>query len=68
SDQCEGFDDRIDLDNNQIIDGCDEVALIGDKEVNDEQKANNVLEYQIMGVILIALVIIGFFTTKKHSG
>ena len=68
SDQCEGFDDRIDLDNNQIIDGCDEVALIGDKEVNDEQSANTVLEYQIMGVILIALVIIGFFTTKKHSG
>ena len=68
SDQCEGFDDRIDLDNNQIIDGCDEVALIGDKEANDEQNANTVLEYQIMGVILIALVIIGFFTTKKHSG
>ena len=68
SDQCEGFDDRIDLDNNQIIDGCDEVALIGDKEANDEQNANTVLEYQIMGVILIALVIIGFFTRKNHSG
>ena len=68
SDQCEGFDDRIDLDNNQIIDGCDDATLIDEKETDDEQNANTILEYQITGVILVALVVIGFFTRKKYSG
>ena len=59
---------RIDLDNNQIIDGCDDAPLIAEKKTDDEQNANTVLEYQITGVILVALVVIGFFTRKKYSG
>ena len=68
SDQCEGFDDKIDLDDNQIIDGCDDAPLIDEKETDGEQNANTILEYQITGVILVALVVIGFFTRKKYSG
>ena len=68
SDQCEGFDDRIDVDNNQIIDGCDNSTLIDEKEVNDDQNTNTNLKYQITGIILIGLVIIWFLTRKKYSG
>ena len=68
SDQCEGFDDKIDLDDNQIIDGCDDAPLIDEKETDDEQNANTILDYQITGVILVALVVIGFLTRKKYSG
>ena len=58
----------IGTDNNQIIDGCDDATLIDEKETDDEQNANTILEYQITGVILVALVVIGFFTRKKYSG
>ena len=64
-DQCEGFDDRIDADNDQIIDGCDESIGINVKQTNEDQDVNNELEYQILLLIIILLFIAGLLARKK---
>tara|TARA_X000000368_G_scaffold29281_1_gene21937 strand:+ start:175 stop:2148 length:1974 start_codon:yes stop_codon:yes gene_type:complete len=68
SDQCEGFDDRIDVDNDQIVDGCDETIGIDEKEVIDNENINADSNYQIPAISLITLVIIALFARKKYSG
>ena len=64
-DQCEGFDDRIDADNDQIIDGCDESIGINVKQTNEDQDMNNELEYQILLLIIILLFIAGLLAREK---
>lgn len=64
-DQCEGFDDRIDADNDQIIDGCDESIGINVKQTNEDQDMNNDLEYQILLLIVILLFIAGLLAREK---
>ena len=64
-DQCEGFDDRIDADNDQIIDGCDESIGINVKQTNEDQDMNNDLEFQILLLIIILLFIAGLLARKK---
>ena len=68
SDQCEGFDDRIDVDNDQIIDGCDEKIGIDEKNATYNQNINADSKYQIPAISLITLVIIALFARKKYSG
>ena len=64
-DLCEGFDDRIDLDNDQIIDGCDESIEIDVKQTNDDQGMNDDLQYQIILLTVIILFIVGLLARKK---
>jgi hypothetical protein len=64
-DLCEGFDDRIDLDNDQIVDGCDESIEIDVKQTNDDQGMNNDLEYQIILLTVIILFIVSLLARKK---
>jgi hypothetical protein len=68
SDQCEGFDDRIDVDNDQIVDGCDETIGIDEKGTSDNENINADSKYQIPAISLITLVIIALFARKKYSG
>ena len=68
SDQCQGFDDRIDVDNDQIIDGCDETIGIDEKKTSDKENINIDSEYQIPAISLITLVIIALFAREKYSG
>ena len=65
SDQCEGFDDRIDTDDDQIIDGCDESIEIDVKQTNDDKDINKDLEIQIILLTVIILLIVGWLARKK---
>ena len=65
SDQCEGFDDRIDTDDDQIIDGCDESIEIDLKQTNDDKGINKDLEIQIILLTVIILLIVGWLARKK---
>ena len=65
SDQCEGFDDRIDTDDDQIIDGCDESIEIDVKQTNGDKDMNKDLEIQIILLTVIILLIVGWLARKK---
>jgi hypothetical protein len=68
SDQCEGFDDRIDVDNDLIPDSCDETIGFEEEQTNDGQNLSANLEHNIPAISLITLVIIVLFARKKYSG
>ncbi len=68
SDQCEGFDDRIDVDNDLIPDNCDETIGLEQKQTNERQNISADLEYNIPAISIITLVIIVLFARKKYSG
>lgn len=68
SDKCEGFDDRIDVDNDLIPDNCDETIGFEEKQTSDAQNISADLEYNIPVISLITLVIIVLFARKKYSG
>ena len=68
SDQCEGFDDRIDVDNDLIPDDCDETIGLEQKQTNERQNISADLEYNIPAISIITLVIIVLFARKKYSG
>ena len=68
SDRCEGFDDKIDVDNDLIPDSCDETIGFEEEQTNDGQNISADLEYNIPAISLITLVIVVLFARKKYSG
>ena len=64
-DRCQGFDDKVDNNSNQIPDGCEEVSEVTEEE--NLEKTNKLISPLNVSIAVFSLILFGLLLRRKEG-